>query len=88
MDDKTFRISLDHELLRNLILHGIVAYTDSRFHGIGRDDKIINAGIGADYFLNPYFSASARYTYESRDANVAGQSFSDNLFSIGITGHL
>ena len=88
MDDESVRISVDHELLRNLVLHGIVSYTDSRFHGIARDDEIIDAGFGADYFLNPYLSVGAKYTHQSRDSNITSQSFSDNLFSIGITGHL
>jgi hypothetical protein len=88
MDDETMRISVDHELLRNLILQGFVGYTDSHFRGIVRDDRITDAGFGADYLLNSYFSVAARYTYQSRDSSISGQGFSDNLFSIGITGHL
>jgi hypothetical protein len=88
MEDSTVRVSVDHEFLRNLLLHASVSYTDSRFRGIGRDDRIIDAGVGADYFMNPYLSAGARYAHQSRDSDDLGQSFSDNIFTVGITGHL
>jgi hypothetical protein len=87
-DDRSVRFSVDHELLRNLILRGFLGYTDSQFRGIPRDDELTDVGFGADYLLNPYFSVAGRYIYQSRNSNITRQGYSDNLLSIGITGHL
>jgi len=83
-DDQTFGLALDYELLRNLIvqLHG--DYTDSRFVGTGRTDRIAEAGINMKYLLNRYMAADASYVWQQRRSNVSGQDLTDNTVSAGL----
>ena len=45
-------LKLDHELLRNLVLTSTLTYTDDRYQGYRRDDKITEAGFAASYLIN------------------------------------
>jgi hypothetical protein len=88
IDDQTIGLSVDHDLLRNLVLRARIAYTDSQYRGQSRKDGLTDAGLGVDYLLNQFMSVSARYTYQLRSSSDTGQGYSDNLFSVGITARL
>ncbi|MGN6516598.1 MAG: outer membrane beta-barrel protein [Rhizomicrobium sp.] len=87
-DVRAVEVSADYELLRNLILQPRFVYSDYKFDGINRDDKITDAGLEVRYMMNEYLSAYAGYSYERRATNAAGRDFSDNLFTIGLRGQL
>lgn len=87
-DDRRVSLVVDHELLRNVLLHGDVGYTDGTFEGAGREDRTIMARAGVKYLLNRYLSADATYAYRNRDSNTPTGDYTDNVFSINITGHL
>jgi hypothetical protein len=87
-DDQSIGIGIDHELLRNLILRGNVGFTRSDFRGAPRTDQLIDVAFGAEYLMNRFFSVAARYAYQQRTSDVAGQGYTDNLFSIAIRGQL
>ena len=70
-----YRVSADHELLRNLILSARASMSTEEFEGVSREDDYIKAGFGAKYMLNRNFSLVLDYDYSRRDSNVAG---SDN----------
>jgi hypothetical protein len=86
VDVRAVGASADYELLRNLILQPHVGYSDNKFDGISRDDKITSAGLQARYLMNEYLSAYAGYEYQHRATDAVGRQFSDNLFTIGIRG--
>jgi len=88
IDDQTIALSIDHGLLRNLILRGNIGYTDSQFRGGSRNDQVTDAGVGGQYLLNRYLSVAVRYAYQRRTSDVAGQGYTDNLFSIAVRGQL
>jgi hypothetical protein len=88
LDTRQGGISFDWEVARNFIVQGNFGYTDMKFTGITRDDKIVDAGIGAKYLLNRYLSADVKYRYEERNTNAAGQDYKDNLVTVGLTLHL
>jgi len=83
-DDQFVSLAIDYELLRNLLLQAHVDFTDSRFLGIGRDDKLLETGLTAKYLINRYLSADAGYAYQRRSSSAAGQGFTDNLFQAGL----
>jgi hypothetical protein len=87
-DDKSVRLAVDHELLRNVLLHADARYIDSTFKGLGRNDKIFVVGAGANYLLNSYLSLGLRYAYEARDSNVPGQDYNDSVVSLSTSAHL
>ncbi|HSM96181.1 MAG TPA: outer membrane beta-barrel protein [Rhizomicrobium sp.] len=86
VDVRAVGASADYELLRNFILQPHVEYSDNKFDGISRDDKITSAGLEARYLMNEYLSAYAGYEYQHRASDAVGRKFSDNLFTIGVRG--
>ena len=76
--------SVDHELLRNLLLHGEVSYENDAFVGINRTDNRYDAGFGARYLLNRNLYLGASYTYTRRNSSGSAEinPFTRNLFLI------
>ncbi len=75
----SFRASVDHELLRNLLLHGDAGASRSDFNGVDRADDTITAAVGAQYLVNRYFYLSVDYSYTDKNSNVAGSDFVQNV---------
>lgn len=86
-DEQSVRLELDHELMRNVILIGNLGYADSEYSGSTRRDTLTSAGVGVRYLLNRYFTLVANYSYQSRNSNVAGQDFDNNVISAGLSLH-
>ena len=84
------RISLDinHQLLRNLALGAAIAFTDTRYQGIGRRDDVTSGTLKAEYRLNRTFSTRASYTYEHGLSTAPGQGYVSNLWMFGIKANL
>jgi hypothetical protein len=83
-------LGIDHELLRNLLLHGSLNYTNDAFENITRVDNIYGATAGVKYLLNRHFYLGANYTYQR--VNSSGQSamtpFSQNIFLVRLSTQL
>jgi hypothetical protein len=77
-------LSIDHELLRNLLLHAEASYENDDFVGIQRVDNRYDIGVGARYLLNRNLYLGASYTYTRRNSSGAAQTnpFSRNLFLV------
>ncbi len=77
-------LSIDHELLRNLLLHAEASYENDDFVGIQRVDNRYDVGVGARYLLNRNLYLGASYTYTRRNSSGAAQTnpFSRNLFLV------
>jgi hypothetical protein len=88
MDVRAVGVSADYELLRNVILQAKFGYSDNKFDGIPRDDKITSAGLQGKYLLNEYLNAYAGYEFQKRSTNAIGRKFNDNLLTIGLRGQL
>ncbi len=78
-------VHVDHELLRNLILRANAMYGNDDFTGIARNDDRFEAGFGAIYQMNRYFSISGNYAFRARESNAAGQDFTENVLSLNLT---
>jgi hypothetical protein len=59
-----FRV--DHELLRNLLLDGQLAYINDDYTGENRTDNDYVASVGAKYLLNRNLYLGATYAFERR----------------------
>jgi uncharacterized protein (PEP-CTERM system associated) len=83
-------LSLDHELLRNLLLNGGVSYINDDFKGVSRTDNGVDATIGAKFLLRRELYLGASYTYSHRDSHgaQAGQSFTQNILMLRLATHL
>lgn len=77
------QLVVQHELLRNLVLVGTVAYTRDEYQGDPRRDNTFGADLGARYMLDRRWSATADLTYSQRDSNVAGGGYQRFLGTVG-----
>lgn len=83
-----FGVTIDHELMRNVIVNGEARYQNDDFRGDDREDDTILLGAGITYWLNRNLSFNAGYDFQERDSNQAGEDYTVNEFSIGLTARL
>jgi hypothetical protein len=83
--DTASQLSVDHELLRNLILSARAGYTASQFTGIGRDDNIYLAGASARYLIDNGVSLTASVTHDERDSNISGAGYGRDIFLVSLS---
>jgi hypothetical protein len=83
-------LSLDHELLRNLLLNGKIDYINDDFKGANRTDDGFDATVGAKFLLRREIYLGASYTYSHRDSHgaQAGQGFSQNILMLRLATQL
>lgn len=82
-------LTIDHEMMRNLILNGRARYQNDDFRGDGgREDDTYRIGGGLTYLLNRNLSLNAGYDYSDRNSNEDGEDFKVNEISIGFTARL
>jgi hypothetical protein len=72
-------LTVDHELLRNLLLAGNLSLTRDDYEGINRTDWVYRAGFGANYMLNRNLYLGADYDFRKRDADSGGSDFTENV---------
>lgn len=79
-------LQVDHELLRNLILTGLVEGERYKFVGVDRLDKRYTLGASATYLMNR--GVGVTFGYSRLDQNSSGTNtgpdFKVNLFSLGL----
>jgi len=79
----TVGISVDHELLRNLLLGAKLSHTWDDFEGVNREDETLRLQLSADYFVNRNLGLFAKYEYADRDSNTATNSYDQNVIMVG-----
>lgn len=84
------RISLqvDHELLRNVLIGGHVAYRRDDFQETGRVDNRFDVGPNVTYLLNRYLSVGAGYTFSTRDSDDSEREFTRNVITLRLNAQL
>lgn len=86
---------VDHELLRNVILNGRVAWGDDKYAGVPltpgatppvREDRRTNASLGASYLVNRNVGLSVAYEYSKQETRKGiGNNFTDNKIAATLT---
>jgi hypothetical protein len=77
-------VTVDHELLRNLILSAEAEYRNNDYKGIDREDDIGRLGIGANYLLNRYLKLQVHADHIRRESNAVDGDYSSNRALIRI----
>jgi len=77
-------LSVDHELLRNLIVVGSGGYVHDSYNGISRTDDTYGVNAGARYLINRIWRATADVTYSSRSSSQAGQNYDRVVATVGV----
>ena len=81
----TFSASVDHELLRYVILTGDASYQNLDYDGISREDDTLGVGAGGTYLMNRHLRFNMRYGYATRSSNIAGQDYDTHTIRVGLT---
>lgn len=70
-------VMVDHELLRNVILSGRLAYSEDSFNGIDRSDSRLSASVGGTYLINRNFglNLTALYLDQQSDGPARGPTY-------------
>jgi hypothetical protein len=86
----THRVALrvDHELLRNVLIGGRIAYRRDDFQNDGRVDNRFDVGPDITYLINRYLSVGAGYTFTTRDSDDDTREFDRNVVSVRLTAQL
>ena len=66
-------LSVDHELLRNLILTAQATYADDAYNGLARTDTRFGAGVSAAYRINRRYGFTAGLTWLDQSSSGAAQ---------------
>ncbi|HSO42271.1 MAG TPA: outer membrane beta-barrel protein, partial [Rhodospirillales bacterium] len=80
-------LTIDHELLRNVILTAGGAITNNDYEGIDRTDWFYIGNVGARYLLNRNLYLSAGYLYRHRTSDEVNN-FDQNVIRIGLQTQL
>jgi hypothetical protein len=82
----TYRMSLEHELKRNVLLGTSVQYQELDFEGIDTDrtDNYYEAVAGGRYLVSRNVTLSLDYTYRTRATDAADLDFVENAIQGGI----
>ena len=83
-----FDASVDHELLRNLILGASASISFQDFRGIDRDDEVASFGISGKYLLSRNFYISLGYEYTQRESDASGSDYDKNVVKLRLKAQL
>lgn len=80
-------LSVDHELLRNLILTAQATYADDAYNGLARTDTRFGAGVSAAYRINRRYGFTASLTWldQSSSGAAQGPSYGNTRLYVGST---
>lgn len=83
-------VSVDHELLRDLLLNGNAGYANDDFQGIDRTDNVYTIGAGAKYLLNRHLYLGASYSFQRRSSSGSSAigAFTQNIFMLRLSTQL
>jgi hypothetical protein len=80
-------VSLDHELLRNVLLNGNASWETDDWKGIDRTDDIYSIGAGAKYLMNRNLYLGFTWTFQRRDSSGTQSTtgYSQNIFLLRLS---
>jgi hypothetical protein len=82
-------LRVDHELLRNVLIGGQVAYTRDDFQDSGgRVDNRYDVGPDITYRINRHFSVGAGYVFTKQDSDDNEEEFTRNVVTLRLTAQL
>jgi len=81
-------ISVDHQLLHNVLIGGSLMYRNDNYQTSSRNDNTFDATIGVSYLLNRNAAISLSYAHEMRDSNFTDAGFDDNTVRLGLDLHM
>jgi hypothetical protein len=80
-----FTVSVDHELLRNLILTGEAGYINRDYDGISREDDVLQASLAATYMMNRNIYLKGRYKFTDRTSTDDTVEYDQHVGLVSLT---
>ncbi len=71
-------LSVDHELMRNVVLGLELSYADEQFEGIDRTDQTYGVRVSGEYKLNRNYALGVHYQYRDRSSDLDIDSYSSH----------
>jgi hypothetical protein len=87
-DRTTFKVGVDHELLRNLVLSALAEYQMDDYQNTNQQEDFYLVQAGATYNINRNFYLRGTYSYSTRDSNLPGEDYDRNLFLLRVGAQL
>ena len=87
-DRTTFKVGVDHELLRNVVLSALAEYQMDDYQNSNQQDDFYLVQAGATYNINRNFYLRGTYSYSTRDSNLPGNDYDRNLFLLRVGAQL
>jgi hypothetical protein len=84
----TVKASVDHELLRNLILSGNIGVSKDEYEGLTREDDTIRAGLAGKYMMNRNLYFTLQYDYATKDSNAANSDYDRNTLFLRVRAQM
>lgn len=95
VERSTFGISVEHELLRSLVLRLNTDYKLADYNGFNRaafnedrEESGYGLGAGVRYLMSRYITIDLSYRFKKRNVNRARQDFELNQVFLNLVGHL
>lgn len=83
--ETNFGLSVDHELLRNLLLQLDTRLSRGHFKGVSRDDDVIILSAHANYMMNRRMNLLLGYSFEKEESDINTQDYTRNIVRIRFT---
>ncbi|MBV9858926.1 MAG: outer membrane beta-barrel protein [Alphaproteobacteria bacterium] len=82
------KLTLEHELLRNVVLSGSLTYINADFENVPGSSNFYEASFGARYLFNHYFSAGLEYELRHRSPIEFLPSFTRQIVGLRVRAQL
>lgn len=79
-------ISVDHELLRNLLVGASYDYTRNSYEDVDITDKYHTISSNLTYLWNRYLNAELDYTLKDKTSDKSHREYTENRYSLSVTG--
>ena len=83
-----FGATIDHELMRNVLLNGALGYKIQDYQGIDRISRTWVTNIGATWLVNRNLRLGASYTFQRGDSPETNAEYDRNIFMLSLTAGL
>lgn len=77
-------LTVEHELLANLIILGSGGYVHNSYNGVSRTDDTLGANAGVRYLINRMWRATGDITYSTRSSSQSGAGYDRLVATVGI----
>jgi hypothetical protein len=80
--------TIDHELLRNVLLQGGLGYRIEDYRGISRVDRLLVGTLGASWLINRTLRLNGTYTRQEGDKSAGSADYDRNIFLLRLSAAL